>query len=78
MPGWRGCHARNTRVTVQPCSGADSQKWVGSMSILTSIPSVFHMPSGLCLDVYDRGTTNGTPVILWDCNAAKNQKWRAS
>ena len=21
-----------------------------------------------CLDAYDRGTTNGTRVVIWDCN----------
>ncbi|WP_329313983.1 ricin-type beta-trefoil lectin domain protein [Streptomyces sp. NBC_01278] len=73
-----GAGTPGTRVTVQPCSGANSQKWVGGMSIPTSIPSIFHATSGLCLDVSNRGTTNGTPVILWECTASINQKWRTS
>ncbi|MFD7629323.1 ricin-type beta-trefoil lectin domain protein [Streptomyces sp. NPDC059851] len=73
-----GAGTPNTRVTSEPCSGADSQKWVGGTSIPTSIPSIFHAKSGLCLDVSSWGTDNGNPVILWDCNAADNQKWRVA
>lgn len=31
--------------------------------------------SGRCLDVKDWGTTDGTPVQLWDCGGDWNQKW---
>jgi beta-xylosidase len=31
-----------------------------------------------CLDVYGRGTTNGTAVVIWDCNGQSNQKWNVN
>ncbi|MDF2445418.1 MAG: hypothetical protein K0S46_654 [Moraxellaceae bacterium] len=31
--------------------------------------------SGLCLDVSNSGTANGTPVQLWTCNGTNAQKW---
>jgi len=34
--------------------------------------------SGRCLDLKDFGTADGTPVQLWDCLGAANQKWAAS
>jgi hypothetical protein len=31
--------------------------------------------SGLCLDVTENGTGNGSPVELWTCNGGQNQVW---
>lgn len=31
--------------------------------------------SGRCVDLAQRGTSDGTPVQLWDCNSDWNQKW---
>lgn len=31
--------------------------------------------SGLCLDVYDNSTANGSTVGLWRCNGQTNQRW---
>jgi hypothetical protein len=28
-----------------------------------------------CLDAYNQGTSNGTKVVIWDCNGQNNQKW---
>jgi len=28
-----------------------------------------------CLDANGKGTTNGTAVIIWDCNGQTNQQW---
>lgn len=70
-----GAGTAGTQVTSQPCSGAESQKWVGGVNIPTSAPMVFHVPSSLCLDVSGWGTANGTPVTLYNCHAGDNQKW---
>jgi hypothetical protein len=35
-------------------------------------------PSGRCLDVPNRSTTNGTQLQLWDCNGGTNQRWTAT
>ncbi|MGW6940307.1 ricin-type beta-trefoil lectin domain protein [Streptomyces xanthophaeus] len=72
-----GAGTPGTRVTSRACSGSESQKWVAGTTIPTSTPSIFHVPSGLCLDVSGWGTANGTPVVLWHCNGNDNQKWRA-
>jgi Ricin-type beta-trefoil lectin domain len=32
---------------------------------------------GKCLDVTNNGTTNGSPVELWQCTGGNNQKWTA-
>lgn len=34
--------------------------------------------SGRCLDLKDFGTTDGTPVQIWDCGTGWNQKWTRS
>ncbi|WP_030951563.1 RICIN domain-containing protein, partial [Streptomyces sp. NRRL S-481] len=31
-----------------------------------------------CLDASGRGTTNGTAVIIWDCNGQNNQQWNVN
>jgi hypothetical protein len=28
-----------------------------------------------CLDAFGQGTTNGTTVVIWDCNGGSNQQW---
>ncbi|WP_441247674.1 GH12 family glycosyl hydrolase domain-containing protein [Kitasatospora sp. McL0602] len=34
--------------------------------------------SGRCLDISGFGTTDGTPVQLWDCSGAWNQAWKTA
>ena len=31
-----------------------------------------------CLDANGQGTTNGTKVIIWDCNGQTNQQWNVN
>ncbi len=31
-----------------------------------------------CLDAYNNGTTNGTSVVIWDCNGQANQQWNVN
>jgi alpha-galactosidase len=52
------------------CNGATNQQW----SVNTD-GTVRGTPSGLCLDVTDAATANGTLVGLWTCTGATNQKW---
>src|SRR5262245_42060038 len=30
-----------------------------------------------CMDALNAGTSNGTPVVLYDCNGGPNQRWTA-
>jgi alpha-galactosidase len=52
------------------CNGGTNQQWT-----LNSDGTVASRQSGLCLDVNNAGTANGTTVILWTCTAAANQRW---
>lgn len=31
-----------------------------------------------CLDASGQGTTNGTTVVIWDCNGQANQQWNVN
>ena len=31
-----------------------------------------------CLDANGQGTSNGTAVIIWDCNGQANQQWNVN
>jgi hypothetical protein len=31
-----------------------------------------------CLDAYGGGTSNGTSVVIWDCNGQANQQWNVN
>lgn len=58
------------QVTMQACTGADSQKWVfndGSMKVF----------GNKCLDVVDGANVDGTKLQIWTCSDNKNpnQQW---
>lgn len=61
-------------VNLQPCNGSTGQSWnaVYANGTYTLRPAT---NTGLCLDVQDWGTTNGTPVIVWTCTGNSNQRW---
>nr|MDT0659168.1 ricin-type beta-trefoil lectin domain protein [Micromonospora sp. DSM 115978] len=58
------------RVQLWDCNGGTNQQWT-----LNANGTITGRQSGLCLDVYDNATANGTTVILWQCTAAANQRW---
>jgi hypothetical protein len=31
-----------------------------------------------CLDAFGQGTSNGTQVVIWDCNGQTNQQWNVN
>ncbi|KAJ6492554.1 carbohydrate-binding module family 13 protein [Mycena vitilis] len=58
-------------VTIQPCTGADAQKWTfsgGSVKLFSNTK---------CLDVINGTTTNGNTLQIWTCstNNNANQQW---
>ncbi|MEV4754418.1 ricin-type beta-trefoil lectin domain protein [Micromonospora sp. NPDC049559] len=63
--------AAGTRAQLWDCNGGTNQQWTfnGNGTV-----SNVRLP-GLCLDVDDNGTANGTPVIVWTCHTAANQRW---
>jgi alpha-galactosidase len=52
------------------CNGGTNQQWT-----FNGDGTVSGRQSGLCLDVNNAATANGTTVILWTCTAAANQRW---
>ncbi|MET8324033.1 alpha-galactosidase [Micromonospora sp. NPDC005189] len=58
------------RVQIWDCNGGANQRWT-----INSNGTISGAQSGLCLDVNNNGTANGTTVLLWTCTAAANQRW---
>ncbi|MDP9793052.1 alpha-galactosidase [Catenuloplanes nepalensis] len=52
------------------CNGGANQQWT-----LQAGGTIRGNQSGLCLDVDDNQTANGTQVLLWTCTGAANQIW---
>ncbi|MBM0230937.1 ricin-type beta-trefoil lectin domain protein [Micromonospora sp. STR1_7] len=58
------------RVQIWDCNGGANQRWT-----INANGTISGAQSGLCLDVNNNGTANGTTVILWTCTGAANQRW---
>ncbi|GAB7045347.1 glycoside hydrolase family 27 protein [Catenuloplanes indicus] len=52
------------------CNGGTNQQWTFQAN-----GTIRGNQSGLCLDVNDNQTANGTLVLLWTCTGAANQVW---
>jgi alpha-galactosidase len=52
------------------CNGGTNQQWT-----LQSNGTVRNNQTGLCLDVSNNQTANGTLTLLWTCTGATNQQW---
>jgi hypothetical protein len=57
-------------VIIWTCHGGSNQKWN-----VNADGSVTNAQSGLCLDVSNDATANGTLVQLWSCSGGANQRW---
>jgi alpha-galactosidase len=57
-------------VIIWTCNGQANQRWT-----IASDGSIRNVHAGLCLDVNQAGTANGTATILWTCNGQANQRW---
>ncbi len=58
------------RVQLWFCNGGTHQQWT-----LNDNGTISNVRTGLCLDVDNNGTVNGTPVIVWTCHGEANQRW---
>jgi lysophospholipase L1-like esterase len=58
------------KAQIWDCSGAANQQWT-----LQANGTLRNNQSGLCLDVSNNRTANGTPTVLWTCTGAANQQW---
>jgi hypothetical protein len=64
----------NSSVNLQACNGSSGQSWevTGSSGNYQLHPAT---NTGLCLDVYYGGTSDGTDVLVYTCTGANNQSW---
>jgi alpha-galactosidase len=62
--------AAGAKVQLWECNGGTNQQWT-----LQSNGTVRNNQSGLCLDVNNNQTANGTLTLLWTCTGATNQQW---
>jgi alpha-galactosidase len=62
--------AAGAKVQLWDCNGGTNQQWT-----LQSNGTVRNNQSGLCLDVNNNQTANGTLTLLWTCTGATNQQW---
>ncbi|MFE0526506.1 glycoside hydrolase family 27 protein [Micromonospora parva] len=58
------------KVQIWDCNGGANQQWA-----VNANGTISAVQSGLCLDVNNNATANGTTVILWTCTGAANQRW---
>jgi hypothetical protein len=56
------------RLMQSTCTTSSNMRWIVSGDLIK------HVQSGLCMDVKGAGTTDGTPMIIWGCNAASNNQ----
>ncbi|MFI5908409.1 glycoside hydrolase family 27 protein [Dactylosporangium sp. NPDC051541] len=59
-----------SKAQLWDCNGGTNQQWTFNAN-----GTVSGAASGLCLDVNNNGTANGTTVLLWTCSGAANQRW---
>ncbi|NYH45985.1 alpha-galactosidase [Micromonospora jinlongensis] len=58
------------KAQIWDCNGGANQRWT-----INANGTISGAQSGLCLDVNNNGTANGTTVLLWTCTGAANQRW---
>ena len=59
-----------TKAQLWDCNGGTNQQWTFQTN-----GTVRNNQSGLCLDVSNNQTANGTLTLLWTCTGAANQQW---
>ncbi|TDB73799.1 RICIN domain-containing protein, partial [Micromonospora sp. KC723] len=65
--------AAGAAPVIWPCNGGQNQKFRHNAD-----GSIVGGQTGLCLDVNQGATANGTRVILWHCNGQANQRWSST
>ncbi|GAB2626717.1 alpha-galactosidase [Paractinoplanes abujensis] len=58
-----------TKVQLWDCNGGSNQQWTQTGG------TIRNNQTGLCLDVNNNQTANGTLTLLWTCTGAANQQW---
>ncbi|MFC3744315.1 RICIN domain-containing protein, partial [Paractinoplanes deccanensis] len=58
------------KAQIWDCNGGTNQQWTFQTN-----GTIRDNQSGLCLDVNNNQTANGTLTLLWTCTGAVNQQW---
>lgn len=63
--------ASGAAIEIAPCNGSRGQQFY----LNKTTHDLVSQSSSKCVVVYNLGKTEGTPVIVWPCDGAENQKW---
>lgn len=63
-------------VFIQKCTGAETQRWTFTDGADGS--SVIVGSQGMCLDIRNHRSGDGTPIQLWRCHYGNNQRFRVT
>jgi hypothetical protein len=70
--GGRGHLRRPRSLLRQRVWGGSNQQWTYTAS------KQLMVYGNKCLDANGHGTSNGTKVVIWDCNGHANQQWNVN
>jgi hypothetical protein len=75
-----GSMTNGTQLIMWPCDGSLNQQWTlpnVNNSGSFEIPLQIHNGADYnkCLGALNIGTTDGTPLVIWDCNDHADQLW---
>lgn len=75
-----GTNSNSVRLVLAMCTGSNSQPgnqlWVSGTDPNTKrIQTASSSGTSRCIDVSSSGTSTGSPVIVYTCQTANNQKW---
>jgi hypothetical protein len=68
-----GGSADGTPIQLARCNGGPAQRFT-----LNGASDLVNQAADKCVDVKDKGTTNGVRLQLWQCAGTSNQKWSMS
>jgi hypothetical protein len=61
-----------TQVQLSDCGSGTGQRFTATAG------RALQVYDGKCLDANGAGTSNGTAVVVWDCNGQANQQWNVN
>jgi len=69
-----------SQVQQYTCNSQPQQLWffIGGFKSNAAWGELWNSADGRCLDAVAPGDSNGTPLQVWDCSGADNQRWNIS
>src|SRR6266566_6090903 len=76
----RGDGSNNIQIELYQCNNGNGQWWRlpsdGTVRSNANAWARLNGGVGMCLDVLNGGTANGSQVVLFDCNSSNSQQWK--